>query len=323
MIAALGLLLWLGEQPIARGVVLRETIGELAGEPQAIHELELDLDDPDLVLRVAALEPSGCATIEAIAEQAELVDGRGPVAAINFGFFSPWAPCLASSQVTSLVEQEGQTLARNFDDGPKGALGFTIEGELLTTIVPQGGDWPQAWFALGARGILIAEGQPVAAERWRDDEGLVASFAAARHPRTAIGVDVEQGKALVITVDGRRASAAGMSLVELRERFAALESLTIDAAVNLDGGGSTTMWIAGAGVVNQPSDPEGPRAVVGALLIYAAPLEPTPAPEAPANEAPVEAAARPSGCRALGPEPSLLWLVVLVAVRGRRSGCNR
>jgi len=83
------------------------------------------------------------------------------------------------------------------------------------------------------------------------------------------------------------------------------------------------MWIAGAGVVNQPSDPEGPRAVVGALLIYAAPLEPAPAHELPANEAPVEAAAKPSGCRAEPTASSLLWLVVLVAVRGRRSGCNR
>lgn len=310
---------WIAEQPIARGVVWQAREGEVDGKPQVIHELVLDLDDPELLLRMVEPGPNSCATVEAIAERAELVDGRPPVAAINFGFFAPWAPCLASSQVISLMQQEGRTLARNFDDGPKGALGWTIEGELLTTIVPHAGDWPQAWFALGARGILIDEGEPIDPLSWRLDEGLAGSFADVRHPRTAIGVDVEEGKAVLVTVDGRRASAAGMSLVELRAYLSANEELTIDAAVNLDGGGSTTMWIAGSGVVNEPSDPDGSRAVVGALLIYAAPLEAHAEALEPTRRAPGADEAASSGCRAARPAPMSLLLLVFVLVIRRRS----
>jgi hypothetical protein len=308
MIVALALAIVLVEQPIARGVIWRARDGE-------VHELILDLDDPDLLLRMVEPGPNTCATVEAIAERAELVDGRPPVAAINFGFFAPWAPCLASSQVISLMQQDGETLAHNFDDGPKAALGWTIEGELLTTIVPHAQDWPQAWFALGARGILIADGEPIDPERWRVDERLAPDFAEVRHPRTAIAVDVEQGRALLITIDGRRANAAGMSLIELRDHLAANEALTIDAAVNLDGGGSTTMWIAGSGVVNEPSDPGGPRAVVGALLIYAAPLD----VHEPTEPASVGREAPSSGCRAAPPPASLLLpLALLPAMRRRR-----
>ena len=38
-------------------------------------------------------------------------------------------------------------------------------------------------------------------------------------------------------------------------------------ALNLDGGGSTTMWVQGQ-VLNRPSDPTGPRKVSDALLVY-------------------------------------------------------
>jgi exopolysaccharide biosynthesis protein len=38
------------------------------------------------------------------------------------------------------------------------------------------------------------------------------------------------------------------------------------AALNLDGGGSTTMVVRGE-VVNRPSDPTGPRPVSDALLV--------------------------------------------------------
>ena len=38
-------------------------------------------------------------------------------------------------------------------------------------------------------------------------------------------------------------------------------------AMNLDGGGSTTMWIRGRGVVNRPTDPSGERSVVNALVV--------------------------------------------------------
>ena len=72
------------------------------------------------------------------------------------------------------------------------------------------------------------------------------------------------GYAWLVTVDGRQPDAsAGMTLVEL-QRLA--QRLGLTDALNLDGGGSTTMVIAG-NVVNQPSDPTGARTVSDVLLV--------------------------------------------------------
>jgi exopolysaccharide biosynthesis protein len=54
-----------------------------------------------------------------------------------------------------------------------------------------------------------------------------------------------------------------MTLEELR---ALAHRLSLVNALNLDGGGSTTMWVKG-GVVNSPSDAAGPRKVSDALLV--------------------------------------------------------
>ena len=88
------------------------------------------------------------------------------------------------------------------------------------------------------------------------------AFSHKRHPRTCIGITKES--IIFITVDGRSERAAGMTLVEL-QHF--LLQLGCRDAMNLDGGGSTTMWIREEGIVNEPSDRTGERAVADALLI--------------------------------------------------------
>jgi exopolysaccharide biosynthesis protein len=71
----------------------------------------------------------------------------------------------------------------------------------------------------------------------------------------------------LVTVDGRQPElSVGMTLLELR---ALARRLGLVNALNLDGGGSTTMWVQGQ-VMNKPSDPTGPRKVSDALLVYGA-----------------------------------------------------
>jgi hypothetical protein len=73
-----------------------------------------------------------------------------------------------------------------------------------------------------------------------------------RHPRTAIAT-VDKNRVLLITVDGRHAGkSAGMSAKELTQFIQ--KYFNPAYALNLDGGGSTTMWIKGEGVVNYPTD---------------------------------------------------------------------
>lgn len=96
-------------------------------------------------------------------------------------------------------------------------------------------------------------------------------FNTTRHPRTALGI-TRRGEILWITVDGRAKEAAGMSLYELSHLMEALDCVE---AINLDGGGSTTLWIDGTtktGVVNMPCDDKvfdeyGERKVSNVLLL--------------------------------------------------------
>lgn len=83
-----------------------------------------------------------------------------------------------------------------------------------------------------------------------------------RHPRTCLCETKES--TLLITVDGRSKIADGMNLFELQDYLKNIGCLN---AINLDGGGSTTMWIKGKGIVNNPSDSTGERPVANVLLI--------------------------------------------------------
>jgi exopolysaccharide biosynthesis protein len=97
------------------------------------------------------------------------------------------------------------------------------------------------------------------------------SLVSLKHPRTAIG-SRNRFRILLVTVDGRTESATGMTLEELTNLMV---SLRCRSAVNLDGGGSTTMWIRQKpykGIVNMPCDNrkfdhEGARAVSDIFII--------------------------------------------------------
>ncbi len=97
------------------------------------------------------------------------------------------------------------------------------------------------------------------------DAGTYPSgFADSRHPRTAVGVRAD-GRILLVTVDGRQPEmSVGMSIAELA---ALLLELGAVEAINMDGGGSTTMAVHGK-VVNSPSDITGERPVGDALLVF-------------------------------------------------------
>lgn len=97
------------------------------------------------------------------------------------------------------------------------------------------------------------------------------SLVITKHPRTSIGV-INKNRIVLVTLDGRTAEAQGMTLLKLTDLMI---SLGCTDAVNLDGGGSTTMWINGKpfnGVVNMPCDNkkfdhEGERAVSDIIII--------------------------------------------------------
>jgi exopolysaccharide biosynthesis protein len=97
-----------------------------------------------------------------------------------------------------------------------------------------------------------------------EQEKSSKEFVETRHPRTAVA-KLKDGKFLMVTVDGRQAGySVGMNLNELA---AFLLELGATDAMNLDGGGSTTMFLDGK-IVNKPSDKEGERSVGDAILVF-------------------------------------------------------
>jgi len=95
-----------------------------------------------------------------------------------------------------------------------------------------------------------------------EEENIGKSFVTSRHPRTAFGYN--DSSMFFVTVDGRRPGhSAGMSLPELADL---MMELGATEALNLDGGGSTTMWVDGV-IKNRPSD-NRIRPISNALMIY-------------------------------------------------------
>jgi Phosphodiester glycosidase/SPOR domain len=83
------------------------------------------------------------------------------------------------------------------------------------------------------------------------------AWAEQRQPRTLAGTDA-RGRLILVTIDGREPGISeGATLEEAAELMRGLGAVN---ALNLDGGGSTTMTVNGA-VVNKPSDATGERPV--------------------------------------------------------------
>jgi MYXO-CTERM domain-containing protein len=113
---------------------------------------------------------------------------------------------------------------------------------------------------------LVVEGAPVecsspTASSCFPDRGDMRQ----RHPRTAMGLSRDRQTFILVVVDGRSSSSAGMYGTELAELMSELGAHT---AFNLDGGGSSQMWARGQGTINNSSD-GSPRGVFNHWGIFA------------------------------------------------------
>ncbi len=104
-------------------------------------------------------------------------------------------------------------------------------------------------FALSGNGYLLKAGVPVDAGTTRD-------------PQTALAWNATSF--FMMTVDDRSSASIGMSWNDMATFL--LSTVGATDAIALDGGGSTTMWINGKGVVNMPSD-GSERAVANSVML--------------------------------------------------------
>lgn len=243
---------------------------------QTAQVLRIDLSTPRLSLVLTPgngereLETDG-QTASAFARE------HGLAAAINAHFFSPCcAPiegqpkdltglAVVGGEIVSPHEQAGPAsdLFILHDAGRKAAIvdataaRVALAGKRLTVEAPavrRGIDLPRSDAFDGV--LLAAAGTRILADDAAVDDAAREETGAARHPRTAIGVRDGGKTLLLVTVDGRQPGhSLGATLAELA---GLMIELGCETALNVDGGGSTTMVIAGPDggepiVVNQPS----------------------------------------------------------------------
>ena len=115
--------------------------------------------------------------------------------------------------------------------------------------------FPGSVDVMGGNPLLIVDG----AQQTQDLSGSSDFFN--RQPRTAVGITGD-GRMLIVEVDGRQTGySEGMTLQELADL---MQSLGAQNAINLDGGGSSAMWVNGLRTT-RPSD--GFERSVGSALV--------------------------------------------------------
>lgn len=236
---------------LAAGVVQRsKTYTSLYGGKQSVNVLEIDFSTPGL--RVQPLKPSsGCSTVSSLGS------GFGALAAINGGFFDGSCGSLSMIKINNTVSATNPGYKP-----PRTTFGYDRETKgLFISAIASTNAWAAVDDALGGGPNLVSSG---AVNVTLSAEGFDSSYAN-KNPRTALGY--AGTKLLLVTVDGRTSAGVGMTLDELAQYMIALGCSN---AMNLDGGGSTTMWTSAGGVQNTPSD-GSQRPVTSALGVFYTP----------------------------------------------------
>lgn len=233
------------ERQLGSGVVWRYYLFDrLYGQPQAISYVEADLSNPNVSVEFPYLA-------NARQRISTMVPAQAPQAraALNGSYFAT----TGSGGHVTYLRINGTPIPPGGDLfspwGYEGAIAISAAGNTTISKMPAGG-WQNATQPdILACGPVVLFNNVVPAA----DLTSIGSHCTARHPRSAVGV-TNNNKLILFVVDGRTEFSAGMTCAEVG---IAMKELGCDDALNLDGGGSTTLWGAGepySGVLNFPSD---------------------------------------------------------------------
>ncbi len=204
-------------------------------DPNRIHAVVIDLCATGVTTTATKPADRGMRT-SSFAQQ------YGAQIAINGGFYS-----FGSFAPVGLIMGDGERWTDSADNSTAGFIAFGADNRVELSIPSDVLSDPEDWMQ------NIISGYPLIV-----DNGQVVNNACQSHwcyhePRTAVGLDATGKKLILAVVDGRWSGVSrGMTTKQMGEVMA---SLGAERAINLDGGGSTTLYIAAeGGVVNHPSD---------------------------------------------------------------------
>jgi hypothetical protein len=222
---------------------------------QRAHLVVIDLSFASITVRATDEIDRGKTT-------SQLAAAHGAQLAINGDLFAP-----AGFVPDGLAVGTAGAWTSAHDDGRAAVLRFgkTVAGTDALIIVPESvvapADLPAfVTGAIGGRPMIVRAGQVAAGFDCGDTDVLACQ----RAPRTAVGLSTDRRTMTLAVVDGWQAGAVGMTAAELA---ALLAARGVRDALLLDGGSSSTLYIAAeGGVVNAPSD--GSQRVVANHLTF-------------------------------------------------------
>lgn len=235
------------------------SIPQLYQAPQSISLIEID---PGAGLKV------GVTVSDKMRETSKMASEQGAIAAINGSYFD-----MKRGNSVCFLKVDRQvvdtTTLGEFARRVTGAVSIR-KGKMK--IISWNREIEKQY--KGKKGIVLASGPLMLKDgRYCDWSLCEKDFIRTKHPRSAVAL-TKDGKILFITVDGRFPKhAGGVSIPELAHLIRILGGKD---AINLDGGGSTTLWLSGApdnGIVNYPCDNKrfdhrGERTVPNILYIH-------------------------------------------------------
>jgi hypothetical protein len=207
--------------------------------PNRIHALVINLCAPGVSMRATASTERK----RTVSSFATLVKAE---AAINGDFFSYdtyGTSGLAIGNGVRWTDTKDGTSSGFAAFGPGKAV-FSFPSEVVTD--------PESWMD------NVVSGHPLIVKAGAAIHTDCTSAFCNKNPRTALGFSRNRRTLYLFVVDGRTSISVGMSINQLADEMHGLGAWD---AINLDGGGSTTMWLSGKGVLNDPSD--GAQRVVG------------------------------------------------------------
>ncbi|MDB4995522.1 MAG: hypothetical protein JWM74_2954, partial [Myxococcaceae bacterium] len=233
-------------KPIADGVTM---ITRTTATPNVIHALKADLTAPGVHLGATTSAQRKRPT----SSYAKLV---GAAAATNADFFS-----YATYGTSGLAAGGGVAWADTKDNASNALLAFDDAKRVELQNASKVTVFDPTWM----KGVVSGHPQVVNAgvALATNPSGAACTT---RNPRTAVGLSQDKKTLILMVVDGRSTASAGMTCTEVA---AQMKSFGAFDAINLDGGGSTTMYLRGTGIVNKPSD--GAERTVGNHLGIFAP----------------------------------------------------
>lgn len=248
---------WTTER-LGNGIYWKSYKGDaLFDSKQNINLVEVFLDSITADFKLAHL-------VNNTQKTSEFAEQHDAVVAINGSFFrEDTGGSLGFLKVNGNIIFEGRPGRSRYQED--GAVAWSDKRKLTILRKSQKG-WKNADFenVLSSGPMLVFKSK---VQTFRDDP-----FHNNRHPRTAVGITNDR-RLYLVTIDGRSFQAYGMTMPELAQFFKV--ELGAEHALNLDGGGSTSMWIKHTtenGIVNYPSDNlefdhKGERNVANAFLI--------------------------------------------------------